>query len=50
LAVEVKAVERLLPVHTAQILTYLRLTGHKVGLLMNFNAVMLKDGLRRIVL
>jgi GxxExxY protein len=50
LVVEVKAVERLLPVHTAQILTYLRLTGHKVGLLMNFNAVLLKDGLRRVVL
>jgi GxxExxY protein len=48
--VEVKAVERVLPIHEAQMLTYLRLSGHKVGLLMNFNSVVLKDGLRRFVL
>jgi GxxExxY protein len=48
--VEVKAVERLLPIHTAQMLTYLRLSGYKVGLLMNFNTVQLKDGLKRLVL
>ncbi|MGO8914853.1 MAG: GxxExxY protein [Stellaceae bacterium] len=50
LLIEVKAVERLLPIHEAQILTYLRLSGLKVGLLMNFNSVVLKDGLRRFVL
>jgi GxxExxY protein len=37
-------------VHEAQILTYLRLSGYKVGLLLNFNSVVLKDGLRRFVL
>ncbi len=50
LIVEIKAVERLLPLHDAQILTYLRLSGHRVGLLLNFNTVRLKDGLRRFVL
>ncbi len=48
--VEIKAVERLLPVHDAQLLTYLKLSGQKLGLLINFNAVRIKDGLRRIVL
>jgi len=43
--VELKAVDQLLPVHHAQLLTYLKLSGHKVGLLMNFNAVALRDGL-----
>jgi len=42
-------VERTLPVHDAQTLTCLRLSGCKVGLLMNFNSVMLKDGLRRFI-
>jgi GxxExxY protein len=50
LVIEIKAVERLLPIHEALMLTYLRLSGHKVGLLMNFNSVMLKDGPRRFVL
>ena len=50
LVVEIKSVDRLMPIHEAQMLTYLKLSGHKVGLLMNFNAVVLKDGLRRIVL
>jgi GxxExxY protein len=50
LLIEVKAVERLMPIHEAQILTYLRLSRLKVGLLMNFNSVVLKDGLRRFVL
>jgi GxxExxY protein len=50
LVIEIKAVERLLPIHDAQILTYLRLGGFRAGLLMNFNNVVLKDGLRRIVL
>jgi GxxExxY protein len=47
LLIEIKAVERLLPLHEAQILTYLRLGGFRLGLLMNFNAVRLTDGLRR---
>jgi GxxExxY protein len=50
LVIEIKAVDRLLPIHDAQMLTYLRLSGHKIGLLMNFNSVVLKDGLKRIVL
>ena len=48
--VEVKAVERLPPIHTAQMLTYLRLSRYKIGLLMNFNTLQLKAGLRRLVL
>lgn len=47
--VEVKAVERLLPVHTAQLITYLKLTGLPVGLLMNFNVPLLKQGTHRVV-
>jgi GxxExxY protein len=50
LILEIKAVEQLVPIHAAQMLTYLRLSGLKLGLLMNFNSVVLKDGLRRIVL
>jgi|ERR1043165_1333965 GxxExxY protein len=48
--VEIKAVEQLAPVHEAQLLTYLRVGGWKVGLLINFNVVVLKDGIRRRVL
>lgn len=44
--VEAKCVERLLPIHTAQILTYLRLTGARQAFLINFNGVTLKEGLR----
>ncbi len=47
--VEVKSVERLLPVHTAQLLTYLRLGGYQVGLLLNFNTTVLKNGIARVV-
>ena len=47
--VEIKAVEKILPIHEAQLLTYLRLSGNHVGLLINFNAKLLKDGLKRIV-
>jgi GxxExxY protein len=50
LIVEIKSVERLLPIQGAQMLTYLRLSGIKTGLLVNFNSVVLKDGLRRFVL
>jgi GxxExxY protein len=46
--VELKAVERLHPVHLAQVITYLKLTGHPIGLLMNFNAPSLRAGLRRL--
>jgi GxxExxY protein len=45
---ELKACEELLPVHDAQLLTYLKLTGLKVGLLINFNVPVLKDGIRRL--
>jgi GxxExxY protein len=47
--IEIKAVDRLMPMHQAQLLSYLRLSGCKVGLLINFNVKMLKDGVRRIV-
>jgi len=39
-----------MPIHDAQMLTHLRLSGYKIGLLMNFNTLMLKDGLKRFVL
>lgn len=48
--VEVKSVETLAPVHEAQLITYLKLGGWKVGLLINFNVAVLKDGIRRKVL
>ena len=47
---EIKAIESLLPIHEAQLLTYLRLGGWKVGLLINFNVTVLKNGIRRRVL
>jgi GxxExxY protein len=50
LILEIKAIERLLPVHEAQLLTYLKMGGYRVGLLLNFNAARLKDGLRRFVM
>jgi GxxExxY protein len=50
LVVEIKAIDRFLPIHEAQILTYLRLSGLPIALLLNFNSVVLKDGLRRFVL
>ncbi|MCX8478051.1 MAG: GxxExxY protein [Sphingomonas sp.] len=49
LLVEVKSVERLAPVHAKQLLTYLRLTGQPVGLLINFGGETLKEGIRRLV-
>ena len=48
--VELKTVERLLPVHEAQLLTYLKLSQIPTGLLLNFGAAVLRDGLRRLVL
>ncbi len=47
--VEVKAVERLLPIHDAQLISYLRLSGCSLGLLINFNVKLLKHGIRRLV-
>lgn len=49
LIIEIKAVEELRNIHLAQTLTYLRLSGCKLGLLINFNVKQLKDGIRRIV-
>ena len=48
--VEVKSVERVTPLHEAQLLTYMRLTGYKTGLLLNFNVQRLVDGVTRRVL
>ena len=47
--IEVEAVETLLPVHTAQVLTYLKLGNLKLGHLLNFNVVHMKDGIKRVV-
>jgi hypothetical protein len=47
--VELKSVERLLPIHSAQLLTYLRASHKQVGLLINFNVSALKDGIKRMV-
>jgi len=47
--VEVKAVEELHPVHLAQVITYLKLTENKLGLVINFNSALLKNGIRRVV-
>jgi GxxExxY protein len=49
LVVELKCVERILPIHEAQLMTYLRLTKVKTGLIINFLTPVLKDGIRRIV-
>ena len=48
--VELKAVDKMHPVHQAQLLTYLKLTGCRVGLLINFNVPVLKNGIKRMVL
>ena len=48
--VQIKSVERHDPVFEAQVLTYLRITGSRVGLLINFNSKLLKDGVRRFIL
>lgn len=50
LVVELKAVEALAPIHSAQVISYLKATGHELGLLINFNVALLKEGIRRIVL
>lgn len=48
--VELKAMEALLPVHKAQVLTYLKFSGHRLGLLINFNSALVKQGIQRIAL
>lgn len=48
--VEIKAVEALAPIHQAQLLTYLRLSGCRLGFLINFNVVLLKQGIKRMIL
>lgn len=48
--VEIKSMDRLLPIHQSQLFTYLKLSGIRVGLLINFNVTYIKDGIRRVVL
>ncbi len=48
--VELKAVEKIMPVHRAQVMTYLKLCGLRLGLLINFNVPLIKDGINRIVI
>jgi GxxExxY protein len=50
LILELKSVEAIAPVHEAQLLTYLKLSGRHVGLLLNFNVAVLRDGIKRMVL
>ena len=50
LIIEIKSVERLSPIHEAQLLTYLKLSGLKLGLLLNFNVPLLRDGIKRMVI
>jgi GxxExxY protein len=47
---ELKAVEELTKIHLAQMLTYLRIGGYRLGFIMNFNVVLFKDGIKRVVL
>jgi GxxExxY protein len=49
IVVEAKAVEKLIPVFEAQLFTYLKLSGHTLGFLVNFNVPLIKDGLKRII-
>ena len=49
LVLEIKCVERVLPVHRAQLLSYLRLSGHKLGLILNFNVPHMKQGIHRVI-
>ncbi|AFZ31326.1 hypothetical protein Glo7428_2825 [Gloeocapsa sp. PCC 7428] len=50
LIVELKAVEKLAPIHEAQVLSYLKMTGYPLALLINFNVPLLKNGIKRIIL
>lgn len=47
--IEIKSVDALADIHPAQVLTYLKLSNNRVGLLINFNVVLLKDGIKRVV-
>jgi GxxExxY protein len=47
--IEVKAIEKMIPIHEAQLLTYLKLSGYPIGLLINFNVPLIRDGIRRMV-
>jgi GxxExxY protein len=47
--VELKCVDQLIPIHEAQLLSYLKLSGKKVGLLLNFRSIHMKDGIKRLV-
>ena len=48
--VELKAIEKILPIHYSQLLTYLKLSGHRLGFLINFNSPLIKDGITRLAL
>jgi len=50
LIIELKCVDKFLPVHKAQLLTYLKLTGCRLGLLVNFNVALIRDGIKRVIL
>lgn len=50
LVIEVKSIDALADIHIAQVLTYLKLSGNRLGLLINFNVTLLKDGIKRLVL
>lgn len=50
LIVELKSVDRFAPIHRAQLLTYMKMTGLRVGLLLNFNVMLLRDGIQRLLL
>ena len=50
IVLELKCVDEILPIHEAQLLTYLKLSGNKIGLIINFNVVLLKDGIKRKIL
>jgi GxxExxY protein len=50
LIIELKAVEKLTPIHSAQVISYLKMTNQKLGLLINFNVPILKEGIKRIIL
>jgi len=48
--IELKSVDKILPIHEAQLMTYMRITGIKVGLIINFNVKLLKNGIKRMIL
>jgi GxxExxY protein len=49
IVVEIKAIEKTLPIHEAQLRTYMKLSGHRIGLLLNFNVVLIKHGIKRLI-